>query len=152
MKEDLILGGLNPEQRAAVETMEGPVLILAGAGSGKTRALTHRIAYLIDRGVPPWQILAVTFTNKAAHEMKDRIASLLKLTSEGGSTPTELPMMGTFHSICVRMLRRDIEKIGRERNFVIYDTDDQQKLMKSVLEDLRIAEEEMKPKAALAHI
>ncbi len=152
MKEDLILGGLNAEQREAVETTEGPVLILAGAGSGKTRALTHRIAYLIDRGVPPWQILAVTFTNKAAHEMKERIMSLLKLTDGSGKVPAELPMVGTFHSVCVRMLRRDIEKIGRERSFVIYDADDQQKVMKEVLRELHIAEEDLKPKAAMGHI
>lgn len=147
-----IFGQLNPEQRKAVETVQGPVLILAGAGSGKTRALTHRIAHLMDLGVPAWQILAVTFTNKAAGEMKERIKRLLKLRSETGEEPDVLPAMGTFHSICVRMLRRDIEHIGRERNFVIYDTDDQQKLMETVLKDLRIAPEEMKPRAALSAI
>lgn len=150
--EDLILGPLNPEQRNAVETVEGPVLILAGAGSGKTRALTHRIAYLIDRGVPPWQILAVTFTNKAAGEMRQRILHLLKLTSETGRDQSAVPVIGTFHSVCVRMLRRDIEAAGGDRNFVIYDSDDQEKVMKQVLDDLRIPVEDMKPRSALAHI
>lgn len=148
----LILDPLNPEQRRAVETVEGPVLILAGAGSGKTRALTHRIAYLIERGVPAWQILAVTFTNKAANEMKERIKRLIKLTSETGDEHAVMPVMGTFHSVCVRMLRRDIEHIGRNRDFVIYDTDDQDKLMKETLLDLKILPEDIKPRTALAHI
>jgi DNA helicase-2/ATP-dependent DNA helicase PcrA len=148
----LILDPLNAEQRRAVETVEGPVLILAGAGSGKTRALTHRIAYLIERGVPAWQILAVTFTNKAANEMKERIKRLIKLTSNEGEEHAVMPVMGTFHSICVRMLRRDIENIGRNRDFVIYDSDDQQKLMKETLIDMKIPPEDIKPKTALAHI
>jgi len=146
---DLIFDGLNLEQKRAVETLEGPVLILAGAGSGKTRALMHRIAYLIERGVEPWQILAVTFTNKAANEMKQRITNLLTLADPNQK---QLPVMGTFHSVCVRILRRDIETIGRNRDFVIYDTDDQEKLMKEVLKEMNIDPKELKPKAALSNI
>ncbi|HLC76014.1 MAG TPA: UvrD-helicase domain-containing protein [Candidatus Peribacterales bacterium] len=146
---DLIFANLNNEQRRAVETVDGPVLILAGAGSGKTRALTHRIAYLIERGVEPWQILAVTFTNKAANEMKQRITNLLALADPNQK---QLPVMGTFHSVCVRILRRDIEHIGRNRDFVIYDADDQEKLMKEVLREMNIDPKELKPKTALGHI
>jgi DNA helicase II / ATP-dependent DNA helicase PcrA len=161
VQDDLILGSLNKEQQQAVLHTDGPVLILAGAGSGKTRALTHRIAYLMQRGVAPWQILAVTFTNKASMEMKERIKNMLHLAegqdAELGITNSEfkggrLPVMGTFHSICVRILRRDIERLGRDRNFVIYDSDDQEKLMKAVLKDLHIAEEVLKPRAALGYV
>lgn len=159
--QDYILGTLNEQQREAVLHTSGPVLILAGAGSGKTRALTHRIAYLLQQGVQPWQILSVTFTNKAATEMKERIKSMLHLSDP--NTPgimdlsqsdrhSKLPVMGTFHSICVRILRRDIEKLGRDRNFVIYDTDDQEKLMKTVLKQLHIEESELKPRAALGYV
>src|SRR5687767_7908221 len=106
---DLIFGSLNEEQCEAVRAISGPVLILAGAGSGKTRALMHRIAHLMEQGVQPWQILAVTFTNKAAKEMKERIKNLLHLTEGEDLTPWNfsygrLPVMGTFHSICVRIL------------------------------------------------
>jgi DNA helicase-2/ATP-dependent DNA helicase PcrA len=154
---DPIFGNLNEPQRQAVERAKGPTLILAGAGSGKTRALTHRIAYLIQQGVPPWQILAVTFTNKAASEMKERIRTLLRITEPETANPWsfgsgQLPTMGTFHSICAKILRRDIEKLGRDRSFVIYDSDDQQRLMKEVLKELGIDEKEMKPKAALGYV
>lgn len=142
---DPIFAGLNDEQRRAVETLKGPVLILAGAGSGKTRTLTHRIAHLMAQGVPGYNILAVTFTNKAAKELTERITRILSLSEVGGS----LPMSGTFHSICARILRRDIDRLGRERSFVIYDTDDQQKLMHMVLKNLRIEPEELKPRKAL---
>jgi DNA helicase II / ATP-dependent DNA helicase PcrA len=158
-QHDPILGGLNEEQQQAVLQTDGPVLILAGAGSGKTRALTHRIAHLIEKGVQPWQILAVTFTNKAATEMKERIKSMLHITDPDSPSPLEqknqsakLPVMGTFHSICVRILRRDIEKLGRDRSFVIYDGDDQEKLMKGILKDMRIEESVLKPRAALSAI
>lgn len=154
---DLIFGSLNPEQQQAVVTMNGPVLILAGAGSGKTKALTHRIANLIHTGVEPWQILAVTFTNKAAKEMKERIKNILHLTEGEDLSPYEagnarLPVMGTFHSVCARILRRDIERLGRDRSFVIYDGDDQEKLMKDVLKELQIPEEQLKPRAALSQL
>jgi DNA helicase-2/ATP-dependent DNA helicase PcrA len=137
---DEIFAGLNPEQCKAVEILSGPLLILAGAGSGKTKTLTHRIAHLIAQGIPADKILAVTFTNKAAGEMKERIARIL-----GGG---RLPTVGTFHSVCVRILREDIEKMncGLTRNFVIFDTDDSQKLVKMILKDLQIDEKEFKPK------
>jgi DNA helicase-2/ATP-dependent DNA helicase PcrA len=149
---DPILGPLNETQREAVLHGEGPALILAGAGSGKTRALTHRIAYLISQGVPSWQILAVTFTNKAALEMKERIKALLKITNDQGTEPEHLPMSGTFHSICARILRRDIERIGRNRSYVIYDADDQKKLMQQTLKNMKITDEDLKPRTALSHI
>jgi len=154
---DPIFGPLNTPQKDAVKHTNGPLLILAGAGSGKTRALTHRIAHLMHNKVPPWQILAVTFTNKAAKEMKSRIENLLHIT-EGedlaawGSRNARLPVMGTFHAICARILRRDIEKLGRDRSFVIYDTDDQERLMKQVLKEMKVEESELKPRAVLSYI
>ncbi len=124
-----ILKALNPEQARAVTTTDGPLLILAGAGSGKTRVLAHRIAYLVGvKAVPPFRILAVTFTNKAAAELRDRIISLV---GEGGRDV----QAGTFHSLCARVLRRDGEAIGIDRRFVIYDTDDQTALMKQILRE-----------------
>ncbi len=156
MTSDPIFDVLNEPQREAVSNTKGPSLILAGAGSGKTRALTHRIAHMIREGVPPWQILAVTFTNKAASEMKERIKNLLKIThgdfAFGEFGQGQLPVMGTFHSICARILRRDIDKLGRERSFVIYDTDDQEKLMKRVLKEMSIDEKELKSRTALGYI
>ena len=156
---DPIFAPLNEPQREAVCALQGPLLILAGAGSGKTRALTHRIAYLMEKGVQPWQILAVTFTNKAADEMKTRIKNLLHITSgkdlEARSSKLEasrLPVMGTFHSICARILRRDYELLGRNRSFVIYDQNDQERLMKKVLKELHVDETELRPNAALASI
>ena len=124
-----IVARLNPEQARAVTTTEGPLLILAGAGSGKTRVLAHRVAYLIGvKGVRPWQILAVTFTNKAAGEMRARIVALV---GEAGRDV----QIGTFHAVCARVLRRDGSAIGIDPRFVIYDTDDQQTLMKQVLRE-----------------
>ena len=156
-KPDLIFGPLNEPQQEAVRNTKGPTFILAGAGSGKTRALTHRIAYLMDQGVPPWQILAVTFTNKAANEMKERIRALLHVTEAQDMSPWnfgsgKLPVMGTFHSICARILRRDIERIGYSRSFVIYDSDDQVRMMKNVMKDMGIDDKELKPKAALGYV
>jgi DNA helicase-2/ATP-dependent DNA helicase PcrA len=156
---DPIIGPLNAPQREAVKNINGPALILAGAGSGKTRALTHRIAFMMSQGIQPWQIVAVTFTNRAAEEMKSRIKNLVHIVSgqelEAGSWKLEagkLPVMGTFHSVCVRILRRDIERLGRDRTFVIYDSDDQEKMMKEVLKDLKIDESELKPRAVLGYI
>ncbi len=121
------LSSLNPQQRKAAEQLEGPVLILAGAGSGKTRALTCRVANLIDHGVPAYNILALTFTNKAAREMRTRVAALT------GDEAAEDAWISTFHACCARILRRDIEKIGYTRSFVIYDDDDQTTLIKEIL-------------------
>ncbi len=125
------LSMLNPEQRKAAETLEGPVLILAGAGSGKTRALTCRVANLIDHGVPAWSILALTFTNKAAREMRERTEQLVG--EQAGDA-----WISTFHSTCARILRRDIEKLGYSRSFVIYDDDDQATVLKELLKRLNI--------------
>ncbi len=127
------LSMLNPQQRKAAETLEGPVLILAGAGSGKTRALTCRVANLLDHGVPAWNILALTFTNKAAREMKERIAALV-------GPEAEEAWVSTFHSTCARILRRDIEKLGYTRSYVIYDDDDQKAVLKEILKRLNIDE------------
>src|SRR4029078_12810384 len=129
-----ILSALNPPQREAVETTEGPLLILAGAGSGKTRAITVRIAYLIsERKVAPHNILAVTFTNKAAGERRARVNELLK-----GQHLQSAPLISTFHSLCVRILRQDIDKLdeGYKKTFTIYDTDDSQKVVKACIKDL----------------
>ena len=142
-----IVERLNPEQARAVQATEGPLLILAGAGSGKTRVIAHRIAWLVGvRGVAPWRILAVTFTNKAAQEMKERIVALI------GQDGHEVAM-GTFHALCARVLRRDGERIGIPRRFAIYDTDDQQTLVKQVLRDLDLAGTgELRPAAVLSAI
>lgn len=125
--------------------MHGPLLVVAGAGSGKTRALTHRIANLIANGISPHQILAVTFTNKAAGEMKNRIREIL-------GAEVGMPIVGTFHSICVQILRREIQHLGRENNFLIYDTTDQKVLMKKIFRDKKIEEKEFNPRAILSAI
>lgn len=133
-----LLTGLNPEQRRAVEATEGPLLIQAGAGSGKTKTLTHRIAYLIaTRKATPYNILAVTFTNKAAREMRERVAVLLGQNAENRSF---MPYMGTFHSICVRLLRQDGEHIGIPRSYVIFDEADRLVAIKRASKELRVDE------------
>ncbi|HET8708846.1 MAG TPA: UvrD-helicase domain-containing protein, partial [Candidatus Saccharimonadales bacterium] len=137
MLDDLLVG-LNPEQRRAVETTEGPLLIQAGAGSGKTKTLTHRIAYIIAaHKATPFNILAVTFTNKAAKEMRERVAVLL---GENPDNRSFMPYMGTFHSICVRILRQDGEHIGIPRSFVIFDESDRQAAVKRASKQLMIDE------------
>lgn len=139
-----ILSSLNPEQVEAVKTTEGPLLILAGAGSGKTRVITVRIAYLIsERHIPPHNILAVTFTNKAAGEMRNRVDSLLK-----DQKLNSFPLISTFHSLCVRILRQDIDKLdaGYTRSFTIYDTDDTQKVVKACIKDLGLDEKQIIPR------
>src|SRR5689334_15316559 len=137
-REHELVARLNPQQQEAVRHVEGPLLIIAGAGSGKTRVITHRIAYLVDvMGVRPEQILAVTFTNKAAQEMRERVRTLLDSGRRGGE-----PLVSTFHSLCVRILRRDVEALGEgyTRNFTIYDADDAAKLIKSCMADLHVDE------------
>ena len=140
-----IIAGLNVEQRGAVETLDGPLLILAGAGSGKTKTLTHRIANLIaNHGIRPEQILAVTFTNKAAKEMRTRLGALLDMPAESRNF---MPYMGTFHGVCVRILKIEAESIGLTRNFVIYDEDDRQSLIKRSIKDLGLTgDDRLKPK------
>ena len=194
-----LLDELNAQQREAVEQTEGPLLILAGAGSGKTRVITYRIAYLIEvKGVDPRSILAVTFTNKAADQMKDRVAALLSRGVDGsresgiddfrlpivdsrlavGSPATQptgvepgdsgsvagvlqsaienrkaaIPAISTFHSFCVRVLRRDIDRLGYSRDFSIYDDDDQQKVIKALIEELGLASLSITPRAGLSRI
>lgn len=148
-----LLEQLNKKQQAAVLQTEGPVLILAGAGSGKTRALTFRIAYLIkEKKIPPKNILAVTFTNKAAGEMLDRVKDLLGLPHTVPPYSSYLPHIGTFHSVCVRILRKEIEKIGYKKNFTIYDDQDQLALMRGVMKKLEISQEQIKPQAILGAI
>lgn len=139
-----ILEGLNEAQQEAALTASGPLLILAGAGSGKTKTLTHRIAFLITKqGIWPSQILAVTFTNKAAKEMRERLAHLINQPNDRSF----MPWMGTFHGICVRLLRMDGQFINIPRNFVIYDEDDRQGLVKQAMKQLSITDKDMKPSA-----
>ena len=122
-----LLEGLNDRQKEAVEYMDGPLLILAGAGSGKTRVLTYKIAYLLEQEiVKPWQILAITFTNKAAKEMKERVEGLV------GQVAQDM-WLGTFHSVCVRILKREIELLGYTRDFNIFDEIDKEKVIKEVM-------------------
>ncbi|WP_428541653.1 ATP-dependent helicase [Profundibacter sp.] len=140
------LDGLNPEQRRAVEAMDGPVLMLAGAGTGKTKALTSRIVHLLNTGrARPNEVLAVTFTNKAAREMKDRVGQMLGETVEG------MPWLGTFHAICVKLLRRHAELVGLKSNFTILDTDDQIRLLKQLLAAANIDDKRW-PARALASV
>jgi len=134
-----LLQGLNPEQQQAVKAVNGPVLILAGPGSGKTRVLTHRVAFLLEKGLSPQNILAVTFTNKAAGEMKERVGKLLAGKTE------EAPLIGTFHSICARWLRNEIGRLGYKSNFTIFDADDSRSLLKKTMKELGISEEQFKP-------
>lgn len=139
-----LLSSLNPQQIEAVKTTEGPLLIIAGAGSGKTRVITVRIAYLIaEKGVAPHNILAVTFTNKAAGEMRSRVDELLK-----GERLQSAPLISTFHSLCVRILRQDIEALneGYKKSFTIYDTDDSTKVVKACIKDLGIDEKRLTPR------
>jgi DNA helicase-2/ATP-dependent DNA helicase PcrA len=147
-----LLDNMNPQQREGILAVDGPVLLLAGAGSGKTRVITHRIAYLIEeRGVPADSILAVTFTNKAASEMAERVDKIL------GHSSLAKPLLSTFHSFCVRVLRRDIEALrvnssGLTRNFAIYDETDQQAVVKTALKRLAIDDKSLKPRVALGRI
>src|SRR5207253_978435 len=151
----LNLGSLNPQQRLAVETIKGPVLILAGAGTGKTHVITCRIAHMIERGIAPEHILAVTFTNKAAREMKERVRKLIprrKVESNGGDqlSSNSQPTVCTFHSLCVRILRQHIEKLGYKPNFVIYDESEQIGAVKKILAQISAKGEKTDPAAVLS--
>ncbi|MFA5515471.1 MAG: UvrD-helicase domain-containing protein [Desulfuromonadales bacterium] len=145
MRNSELLFGLNPKQQEAVQHGDGPLLLLAGAGSGKTRTLISRVAWLIrERGVEPWRILAVTFTNRAAGEMKERLHKSL-----GGG---ESPWVATFHATCVRILRREIGALGYNSDFTIYDDQDQEKLLRQILRELEVPERVLKPRSAAAGI
>ena len=142
-----IISGLNPQQRQAVEHVNGPALVLAGAGSGKTRVIACRIVNLIQNSAArPENILAVTFTNKAAKEMRERVQKLL------GESRSAEPMICTFHAFCVRLLRREIHHLGYKRDFSIYDTDDQKRLVKQTLEELKLSDQDLKPRDVLGRI
>ncbi|MGD6854953.1 DNA helicase PcrA [Bacillus infantis] len=143
---DKLLNGLNAQQQNAVKATDGPLLIMAGAGSGKTRVLTHRIGYLmVEKGVNPYNILAITFTNKAAREMRERIQNMM------GGAADDI-WISTFHSMCVRILRRDIDRIGFNRNFTILDTTDQQSVIKAILKDKNLDPKKYDPRAILGSI
>ncbi|WP_026691227.1 DNA helicase PcrA [Alteribacter aurantiacus] len=142
-----LLSGLNPEQQKAVKHGVGPLLIMAGAGSGKTRVLTHRIAYLLgEKGVAPWSVLAITFTNKASREMKERIGKII------GGPGAEDIWISTFHSMCVRMLRRDVDRLGINRNFTILDGSDQVTVMKRLMKEQNIDTKKFEPRSILGSI
>ncbi len=147
------LYALNPQQRQAVETIRGPVLILAGAGTGKTRVITFRIAHMVERGIAPGNILAVTFTNKAAREMKERVGKLVpRLKKKRGEQKAEGVTISTFHSLCARILREHIEVLGYKKNFVIYDESEQLGAVKKILSNISAKGESTDPKAILSLI
>src|SRR5437763_251023 len=148
----LNLSSLNPQQRHAVEMVKGPLLILAGAGTGKTRVITYRIAHMIQQGISPGNILGVTFTNKAAREMQERLTKLIPRPRNGNGSRTapERPTICTFHSLCVRILRQHIEKLGYKRNFVIYDEAEQLGVVKKILAHVSAKGEKTDPSAVLS--
>lgn len=145
MSEPHYLKELNPEQKAAVIQTDGPIMIVAGAGSGKTRVLTYRIAHLIASGVDPFNILSLTFTNKAAREMRNRIEKVVGLEARN-------IWMGTFHSVFAKILRIEADKIGYPQNFTIYDSDDSKSLIKSIVKEMNLDEKIYKPNAVLSRI
>lgn len=136
---------LNKKQKEAVLAIEGPLLILAGPGSGKTKTLTHRIVHLINNAINPYNILAVTFTNKAASEMRERVSKLLT-TNDSMQIPTTKPLIGTFHSVCAKILRKEAPLLGFTHNFTIYDDADQLSLIKSIMKDFDIDTKQLSPK------
>ena len=140
-----LLKDLNEAQRAAVEYIDGPSLVIAGAGSGKTRVLTYKIAYLLSQGMKPWSIMALTFTNKAAGELKARLENML------GPEANDI-WACTFHSACVRILRRDIERMGFTRSFTIYDSSDSERIMKEIIKDMELDDKTFPAKYVLGAI
>lgn len=150
MSQDIILDKLNPEQKKAVQCTEGPLLVFAGAGSGKTRVITNRIAYLIiQKKISPSNILALTFTKKAAGEMQERVVKILE---ELNFKSKEIPTIGTFHSLGALLLRQNSGEVGLDKNFSIYDTDDVEKLIKEIMEEQQIDTKQIKPKAVMSYI
>src|SRR3990167_11402381 len=159
-----LLSDLDPAQAEAVKQTEGPVLILAGAGSGKTRVLTYKVAYLISKGVDPNSILAVTFTNKAANEMKERVIRLIgkwdsrivgrKKMNPNHPTipPSQIPFVGTFHAFCAKLLRIDGKYIGIPAGYLIYDDDDSLSLIKKIIKDNAISTKNFRPSSILSAI
>src|SRR3989344_5119281 len=147
-----IFKNLNEKQIEAVKAIDGPVLVISGPGSGKTRCLTHRVAYLISQRIRPNEILAITFTNKAANEMKERITKLLGTGDWELGIRSAVPMIGTFHSICLRILRQEIPILGYKSNFSIFDTNDQVSLVKKVMANLEIDSKKYNPNLILNKI
>ena len=150
MKE--IFKNLNEKQIEAVKIIDGPVLVISGPGSGKTRCLTHRVAYLISQGIKPNEIIAITFTNKAANEMKERITRLLEQKEKIGINRIDQPIIGTFHSVCLRILRREISLLGYKTSFSIFDSNDQLSLVKRVMTNLEIDSKKYNPRLILNKI
>ena len=142
----LDLDHLNDPQRAAVTHPHGALLVIAGPGSGKTRVITHRIAWLIEQGIPPWRILAVTFTNRAAREMRSRLEALI------GPEDSDKVWLGTFHRICVRMLRSHGPEIGVPHNFVIFDGDDQMQVVRRAIKEMELDPKQYSPRGLLSRI
>ena len=130
--ENTILSQLNSSQQEAVKHIEGPLMLIAGAGSGKTRVLTHRIAYMLTKGISPYNILALTFTNKAAKEMRERVYDLI------GEANAKATSVGTFHSIFLRILRIEATKLGFRENLTVYDTDDAKNVLKNIIKDMNL--------------
>ena len=145
MTNEEILKGLNPAQRAAVESYQSPSLIIAGAGSGKTRVLTTRIAYMLAQGVPAYSILALTFTNKAANEMRERIEKMV-------GPQSRYITMGTFHSVFSRILRENAEVLGYPKEYTIYDSNDAKNLVKTIVKDMRLPDDKYKPNVIASRI
>lgn len=140
------LDELNTSQREAVEQIDGPLMVIAGAGSGKTRVLTYRIAYMIENGIDPFNVLALTFTNKAAREMTERIGKIV------GPSEAKNITMGTFHSVFSRILRFNADRLGYPTNFTIYDTQDSKNLIKDIIKELNLDDKAYKPSSVLGRI
>src|SRR3990167_5963463 len=149
-----IFESLNEKQLEAVKTIGGPVLVISGPGSGKTKCLTHRVAYLTSTGIKPENILCLTFTNKAAGEMRERVSRLIEVKPQlnRGLTSARSPLIGTFHSIGLKILRREIHQLDYRSNFTIFDSDDQVSLVKRIIAELELDSKKTNPKAVLSRI
>ena len=149
-----IFESLNEKQLEAVKTIGGPVLVISGPGSGKTKCLTHRVAYLTSTGIKPENILCLTFTNKAAGEMRERVSRLIEVKPQlnRGLTSARNPLIGTFHSIGLKILRREIHQLGYRSNFTIFDEDDQVSLVKRIIAELELDSKKTNPNTVLSRI